>query len=194
MKNTADRARVEAGYRLILEGLGIDPGSEHFRGTPERAAKAMVEELASGLFQDGPRATMFEHKGRAQMIIMDNIPVLSMCAHHLLPFIGTATVGYIPGNGKIFGASKFSRITDHFSRRPTVQEVLTDEIADYLWPKIGLEDSGVGVVIRANHMCMRLRGVRHDGDMTTCALRGLFEEDAAVRAEFLSHTRARPGA
>ena len=187
--------KLEKGFTLILEGLGLNPeNSDHLKGTPERAAKAWWEELCSGLTSPPPKITTFRSE-LDQMVLLRGIPVKSLCAHHLLPFIGTAAVAYTPGTGRILGLSKLSRIVDHWARRPQVQEELTEQIANavakHVIPTNRAEESegGVGVVIRANHMCMELRGVKHRGDMVTSAVRGLFKADAKARAEFLDLAR-----
>lgn len=187
--------RLEQGFKLILEGLGIDPTDPHFVDTPKRAAKAWFTELCRGLVEDVPEVRTFPTKVD-QMILLKSIPIRSLCAHHLLPFIGTATIAYIPGNGKILGLSKLSRITDYCCRRPQVQEELTEHIADMLASKVikvsehGVA-GGVGVVITANHMCMQLRGVQHNGEMITSALRGVLLTKPEARAEFLQLTFSR---
>lgn len=185
--------RVVKGYKLVLEGLGVDLDDPHFRDTPHRAAKAMYSELCAGLTGDPPKITVFPSDGQSQMVVLQDIPVKSLCAHHLLPFIGTATIGYIPSRGQILGLSKLSRITDYCARRPQVQEVLTNDIANELWVLVGggeHEIGGVGVVVQARHLCMEVRGVNHAGNMVTSALRGVFTE-AEVRAEFLSLAKER---
>ena len=112
---------------------------------------------------------------------------MSMCAHHLLPFIGEATVAYIPDE-RLCGISKLSRIVNHFARRPQVQEVLTNDITNYICDS--LCPLGAGVIIKATHMCMAMRGVRHEGVMTTSSLKGLFLSDGTVRAEFTALANA----
>lgn len=198
-----DLTRVCAGFRLVLEGLGLNPDDDpHLARTPERAAVAWTKEICGGYASPFPELTMFPLEGPPQMIVLESIPVMSVCAHHMLPFIGHAVIGYIPGKQQIFGVSKLSRVVRHFSARLQVQENLTNQIADALASQVVDEDyrpigenhgeffpvGGVGVLIRARHMCMRLRGVRHPAVMTTCALRGTFEQPA-VRAEFLSLAR-----
>lgn len=189
-----DPSMIAEGVKLILRGLGCDPSDPHLLRTPERVAKAWVYELASGMDSPPPEVTMFPTVGDSQMIILHDIPVRSVCAHHLLPFLGTAVVGYIPGRKEVCGVSKLSRVVDYFARRPQVQENLTNQIADFLFEKVRRfgadvrgpdEPGGVGVFIRANHMCMELRGVEHSGNMTTSAIRGSFNE-AEIRAEFMS--------
>jgi GTP cyclohydrolase I len=180
-----DLEKVVRGFALVLEGLGIPP-TEHTKDTPRRAAKAWWNELCAGLIQERPEITTFESKVDS-LIVSRGIPIRSMCAHHLLPFSGVATIAYIPGDGKILGLSKLSRIADYWSRRPQVQEELTEQIADAIWDFTRSEDhkGGVGVMIQARHMCMELRGVKHASDMVTSALRGVLRKDDAARAEFL---------
>lgn len=186
-RGKADYDKLVRGFELVLAGLGLGK-TEHTAGTAQRAARAWWDELCAGLTHELPRMTAFSSDVH-EMVILREIPVKSMCAHHLLPFFGTAAIGYIPA-GKILGLSKLSRLTNHFARRPQVQEELTQQIADALMFILGIEANplfgrgGVGVVIRANHTCMQLRGVNHTGDMVTSALRGSFLEDP-VRQEFL---------
>ncbi len=176
---------LAVGFAHILRGLGLDPNSPHLKDTPDRAASAWFNELCSGLTQPAPKITAFKSSAD-EMIVLQHIPIRSLCSHHLLPFYGQAAIGYIPGNGHILGLSKLSRIADYWARRPQVQEELTLQIANTIAelvtkPSLG----GVGVVIRAKHMCMSLRGVTHDGPMVTSAMRGLFRKRATVRNEFL---------
>lgn len=189
-----DLKTIEEGFALVLDGLGIDWQAEpHFRDTPKRAAKAWYNELCVGLTGGPPKMTTFPAGGQ-EMVLLQDIPVKSMCAHHLLPFVGTAAVAYVPGKEKlIVGISKLSRIVNFFARRPQVQEDLTTQIADFIATRIvGLEESdgkapigGVGVMIRANHMCMALRGVGHEGNLVTSAVRGVFMTKPEAREEFL---------
>lgn len=192
------KEQLELGFRHILEGLGLDPDDPHVKDTPKRAAEAWYDELCEGLTKDGgPDVTTFPASEKDMgMVVLQGIPVKSICSHHLLPFVGTATVGYIPGGNEILGLSKLSRITNYYARRPQVQERLTNQIADDIWERIkgsapGLPESnpGVGVQIRASHMCMELRGVEHSGQMVTEALRGTFKRQDETRNEFLSLAR-----
>lgn len=189
--------KVLEGYQLILEGLGVDLKSPHFEGTPNRAAKALYYELCAGITEGEPKITTFPSESKSsEMIISREIPVRSLCAHHFLPFIGEAVVGYIP-DGHILGLSKMSRLVNYWARRPQVQENLTSSIADdlavRLFAPIDLEAEmvglfpdgcGVGVVIKCRHLCMEHRGVGHTSDVITSALRGSFLEPE-VRSEFL---------
>lgn len=187
---------VVQGFRMVLEGLGVED-SEHTAETPQRAARAWWNEICAGLTQEPPKITTFASDSN-EMVVLRGVPVKSICAHHLLPFIGEATIAYIPGRGRILGLSKLSRLTDYWSRRLQVQEELTAQVADAIAEHVcapAERDAkgqptnylgGVGVMIRANHMCMMLRGVKHSGDMVTSALRGVFRSQAEVRAEFYS--------
>ena len=180
---------IELGFQNILKGLGMDLTLPHLKDTPQRAARAWYHELCSGLNQPPPDITTFD-SDVDEMILLRHVPIHSVCAHHLLPFVGEATLAYIPGKQKIIGISKLSRIADYWSRRPQVQEDLTVQIADHLAELVmekkqaTQQGGGVGVIIKARHMCMELRGVGHTGDMVTSALRGVFLHGEA-RAEFL---------
>lgn len=188
MMNMVNREQVIKGYQMILDGLGYDWELDpHMADTPERAAKAMIDEICIGNHTEPPKMTAFPLDGKSAMVISRQIPVRSICAHHLLPFVGEAVVAYIPDE-KILGLSKLSRAVEYWSRRPQVQETLTNQIADFLAEILELGNSGeggVGVVIRARHFCAELRGVKHESDMITSALRGQFELPE-VRAEFLA--------
>ena len=184
-----EKIKVIQGIQLLLEGLGVDMDNNHFHKTPERAAKSWMEEICSGLGEKQFRLTTFpiSENYEPSMVVLQHIPVKSVCAHHLLPFIGEATVAYIP-DGMLCGISKLSRIVDYFARRPQVQEELTSDIANFLCEN--LNPQGVGVIIKATHLCMAMRGVSHDGVMTTSSLKGSFLTESNVRAEFmaLAHT------
>jgi GTP cyclohydrolase I len=180
-----DAAKVEEGVRLILEGIGEDPGREGLKDTPQRVAD-MYREVFSGLHQD-PEAVVditFD-AGHDEMIMVRDITLQSLCEHHLTAIVGRAHVAYIPGkDGRITGLSKLARLVDVLSRRPQVQERLTTEIADVL--ERALNPRGVFVVIEAEHFCMSMRGVRKPGSETvTSAVRGVFRRDPRTRAEAL---------
>ena len=181
-----DAQRIEDGVRLILEGIGEEPGREGLKDTPRRVAE-MYREIFSGLHED-PEAVVdavFD-VGHDEMIMVRDIPLYSTCEHHLVSFAGKAHVAYIPGeDGRITGLSKLARLVDVLSRRPQVQERLTTEVADVL--ERVLKPRGVFVVIEAEHLCMSMRGVRKPGSLTvTQAVRGLFKTNAATRAEVMS--------
>lgn len=145
-----------------------------------RAVDALVEFLDKG--EEHVDFTVFPSEGSTGMVAITHIQFASMCAHHVLPYVGLAHVGYIP-DGKVCGLSKVVRVVDHYAHRLSIQEVLTSKIATFLWEQ--LEPKGVGVVIEAEHMCMAIRGVERPGHVTvTSDVRGCFE-DVAVRSEFL---------
>jgi GTP cyclohydrolase I len=186
-----DRNKIERGFREVLEGLGLDPQHPTVRDTPRRTAEAWVTELCAGLSEPEPDMELMPlAEGHvAGLIVLDRIPVKSLCAHHLLPFFGEAVVGYVP-RASICGLSKLSRVVSHFARRPQLQEQLTQQIAQSL--ERTLRPAGVGVLIRATHLCMEFRGVNHPGTMTTSTLLGCLESHPQQRAEFLA--LAHPGA
>ena len=179
-----DTNRVEHAIRELLIGIGEDPEREGLLATPRRVAQ-MYREIAGGFEDDAIEVlqTQFE-QDQQEMVIMRDLPFYSLCEHHLLPFFGTAHVGYIP-RGKIVGLSKLARAIDIFARRPQIQERLTSEIADAIMSAIAPD--GVAVVMRAEHLCIAMRGVRKPGtSVVTSATRGQFREGSATRAEFLS--------
>lgn len=177
-----DAAERAAAALLIALGLWVD--GESMGETPRRMAHALAEMLTVPTFE----FTTFENPERYdELVLVEDIPVRSMCEHHMLPFIGVAHVGYLPGD-RILGLSKFARLVDFYARRPQTQERMTTQIVEHL--QTHLQPRGVGVVISAQHTCMSLRGVRAEGTRTvTSALRGHLRADPAARAEFLHLTR-----
>jgi GTP cyclohydrolase IA len=180
-----DKARIERAVREILEAIGEDPGRDGLRYTPRRIAE-MYEEIFSGLRED-PRChvvTTFE-ADHDEMVMVRDIPLYSVCEHHLVPFHGHAHVAYIPDeDGRIAGLSKVARMVDAFAKRPQVQERLTTQIADAL---VDILTPHVFVVIEAEHLCMSMRGIKKPGSLTvTSAVRGMFKENPATRAEAMS--------
>ena len=175
-----DRSKIEQGVRLILEGIGDDPAREGVADTPRRVAE-MYEEVFAGIHAD--LVTVVKGAAHDEMIMVKDIPLYSLCEHHLTPFAGKAHVAYIPNeDGRITGLSKIARLVDLLSKRPQVQERLTTEIAEAL--EAALEPKGVFVVIEAEHLCMTMRGVKKPGSITvTSALRGRFKSDARTRSE-----------
>ena len=187
-----DTGRIEKAVREILEALGEDPDRDGLEKTPERVA-AMYAEIFSGL-HDSPdqHLSVTFSADHDEMVMVKDIPLYSACEHHLVPFLGRAHVAYIPNeDGKITGLSKLVRLVDSYSRRPQVQERLTSQVADEI--DRSLQPRGVLVVIEAEHLCMSMRGVQKPGTTTiTSAVRGLFRDNAATRAEamaFIRHTR-----
>jgi GTP cyclohydrolase I len=184
-----DTQKIESGFRLILEGLGEDPQREGLLKTPARVAK-MYAELLSGLADTTPEneilSAQFTEK-YDEMVILRDIPFVSLCEHHFLPFVGRAHVAYIPSS-RIVGLSKLARVVDYYARRPQVQERLTGQIAHLI--QRTLEPQGVGVVLEAEHSCMTLRGVKKQGSkMLTSCLLGNFKSNPTTRAEFMSLIR-----
>ncbi len=180
-----DRQRLENAVREILIAIGEDPDREGLLETPQRVAK-MYEEVFCGL-ENSPEQYLkiFNDEHNEEMVVVRDIPMYSMCEHHLLPFVGKAHIVYIPKDGKVIGLSKLARIVDNFARRPQIQERLTSQIADFLMDN--LDPLGVAVVIEAEHLCMTMRGARAAGAKTkTSALRGSMRSDARTRAEAMS--------
>jgi GTP cyclohydrolase I len=180
-----DKPRIEAAVREILIAIGEDPDREGLVETPARVAR-MYEEIFSGLEDDPSRhLKLFNEQGNEEMVIVRDIPLYSMCEHHLIPFMGKAHIAYIPSDGKVIGLSKLARITESFAKRPQLQERLTAQIADFLFDN--LNPKGVAVVIEAEHLCMTMRGARASGAETrTSALRGIMSSDPRTRAEAIS--------
>jgi len=179
-----DKEAIQKAVLMILRAIGESPDREGLVGTPRRIAE-MYEELFSGIHQDPAAllATGFEERHK-EMVVVKDIPLYSLCEHHLLPFHGVAHVGYIP-QGRIVGVSKIARVVEAFARRPQVQERLTSQIADLLME--GLQARGAAVLIEAVHLCMTMRGVKKPGaKVVTSATRGIFREDPRTRAEFFS--------
>lgn len=184
--SAVDRARVEAAVREILEAIGDDPAREGLVETPRRVAEAYAD-LFAGMSIDPVSVLepLPDERGSGLILVRD-IRFASICEHHLLPFLGTAAVGYVPGpDGLITGLSKLARVVEVLARRPQVQERLVRQIADAL--EAALAPSAVAVVVEAEHLCMTMRGVRKPGSsVVTTEFRGLFAGDAAARAEVLA--------
>jgi GTP cyclohydrolase I len=180
-----DEERAERAVRELLIAVGEDPDRDGLRETPKRVARSYAE-IFAGLHQrpEEVLTTSFD-LGHDEMVIVRDIPLYSTCEHHLVPFHGTAHIGYIPGeDGRITGLSKLARVLDVFAKRPQVQERLTSQVADSMMRL--LEPRGVIVVIEAEHLCMSMRGVRKAGSRTvTSAVRGQLR-DPATRAEAMS--------
>jgi GTP cyclohydrolase I len=181
-----DHERIERAVREMLLAIGEDPDRDGLVRTPARVAN-MYEEIFAGLREDPSRhLTVTFEAEHDEMVMVRDIPLHSLCEHHLVPFAGHAHVAYIPGtDGRITGLSKIARLVDGFAKRPQVQERLTTQIADALVEV--LHPSGVLVMIEAEHLCMSMRGVKKPGSLTiTSAVRGLFKSSAATRAEAMS--------
>jgi GTP cyclohydrolase I len=178
-----DQPRIEAAVREILLAIGEDPDRDGLIDTPARVAR-MYAEVTGGLHEDPDQHLQVTFDAcHDEMVMVRDIPLYSLCEHHLVPFMGRAHVAYIPGeDGRITGLSKLARLVDAYAKRPQVQERLTVQVADEI--ERTLKPRGVLVVIEAEHLCMSMRGVRKPGASTvTSAVRGLFRENAATRAE-----------
>ena len=178
-----DVERIARAVREILEAVGEDPDRDGLVRTPERVAK-MYGEVLAGLHENpAEHLSVTVEASHDEMVMVKDIPIYSLCEHHLVPFHGHAHIAYIPGtDGRITGLSKLARVVDGFARRPQVQERLTTQVADALAE--ALDPRGVLVVIEAEHLCMGMRGVRKPGAITvTSAVRGIFKENASTRAE-----------
>jgi GTP cyclohydrolase I len=176
-----DVEAAAAAVQDLMRALGMDVEEPSLRRTPSRVARAYAEMLAPREFG---LTTFPNEEGYDELVVARDIPFTSICEHHLLPFVGTAAVGYLPGN-RILGLSKLARVVEMFARRPQVQERLTKQVAN--WLDDHLNPRGVGVVMTAEHSCMTLRGVRAQGSTTvTSAMLGALRADSRTRAEFLS--------
>ncbi len=183
-----DKKKIEKGVRLVLEAVGANLKLKDIATTPKRVAQ-MYEEILAGQFKDASDEleVILEQK-HDEIILLKDIPLYSLCEHHLLPFIGKAHIAYIPDK-KITGLSKIARVVDTLAKRLQVQERLTTEIADVIMKK--LKPQGVMVVIEAEHLCMSMRGVKKPGAITTTSVvRGVFRSNAKSRQEALSLIQA----
>ena len=182
--NRVDLPRIERAVREILFAVGEDPDREGLKETPARVAR-MYAEMFAGLNVD-PRVHLQKVfvEPYDEVVLVRDISFCSMCEHHLLPFIGMAHVAYIP-NGSVVGLSKLARVVEVVSRRPQVQERMTQDIAQMIEEE--LDPKGVGVVIEASHSCMTIRGIRKPGSsMVTSAMKGLFRNNVSTRAELMN--------
>ncbi len=177
-----DTEKIKSGVQLILEGIGEDPDSERLRLTPERTARMFQETLAGTGHDPCEFLQALSEEKHDEMVILKDIPLYSMCEHHLLPFAGTASLAYIPKHGRIIGLNSIGRLVDCLAKRLQIQERLTKQIADAMTSI--LDPLGVMVVIRAEHQCMTMRGVKKPGSITvTSAVRGVFREKSTTRQE-----------
>ena len=180
-----DLGAAEAAAADLLSALGVDLTHESTAATPGRMARALADLLTP---RDFDMTTFPNDEGYDELVLVQDIPVQSLCEHHVLPFVGVAHVGYLPGD-RILGLSKLARTVEHHARGVQAQVRLTQRIAEHLRAALGAQ--GVGVVVEAEHTCMSLRGARVPGSRTvTSALLGRLREDAASRAEFLALTRS----
>jgi GTP cyclohydrolase IA len=185
-RTTFDHDKIVASIRLLLEGLGLDVTDPRLVETPERVARMYDEVFAGLLIEPEDVIDKVFNEDHDELIMVRDIPLVSVCEHHLVPFIGRAHVGYIPNQqGQVTGLSKLARLVDVVAKRPTMQERLTSTIADTLVKR--LEPRGVLVVVEAEHLCMTMRGVRKPGAITvTSAVRGTMRKHAATRAEAMA--------
>lgn len=182
-----------AAYERYMDALGFDWRSDpNSADTPRRVAKAFVNDLAAGCYDEPPNITTFDNVDQYDgLVFQGNIKTNSFCSHHHLPFIGKTHVAYIPGkDGQVIGLSKLNRICEWFSRRPQVQENLTMQIHKYI-NEVCKDNSGVAVLVEANHTCASLRGVKHDSVMKTARMSGAFldKTDVNTRQEFYDFVR-----
>jgi GTP cyclohydrolase I len=192
-ERSVTREAAEAAVRTLIQWAGDDPEREGLLDTPARVVRA-YEELFAG-YQTDPREylrrTFSEVGGYDELVVLTNIPVVSFCEHHMLPFLGRAHVGYLPNN-RVVGISKLARVVQGFGRRLQIQEKLTAEIAESIQEI--LEPRGVGVVIASEHSCMTMRGVNTPGSqLTTSTLLGVVRDDPRTRQEFLQYVRGSLG-
>ncbi len=166
-----DGEKIRRGVRLLLEGIGEDPDREGLAGTPERIARMFGEIFAGVGVEPAEKVSLFTSVNHDEMIIVKDIPFYSMCEHHLLPFWGSVSIGYIPGNNQVTGFSSLIRLVEAVTRRPQVQERMTTDLADTLVKK--LKPLGVIVIVKARHMCISMQGVRKEmSEVVTSAQRG----------------------
>lgn len=182
-----DPSAAEAAVSDLLDALGQDLSDPQLHDTPRRVVASLTEMLSPAPFH---LTTFPNDDNYDELVVARDIPMRSLCAHHMLPFVGVAHVAYLPDE-RILGLSKLARVVEMFARGLQIQERLTVQVAD--WLAEHLEPKGVGVVIEAEHLCMTLRGVHAHGTLTvTSSLRGLLRDDARTRAEFLALTRTSP--
>ncbi len=183
-KKKIDEAKIEKAVRDILLAVGEDLNRDGLKDTPARVAR-MYGELLAGMHDDpNTHISKVFNENYDEIVLLRDIPFYSVCEHHLMPFIGSAHVAYLPA-GKILGVSKLARLVDCFARRLQTQERLTYQIADFLMTS--LKPQGVAVVLEAAHSCMTIRGIKKPGSvMVTSAVRGLFRKDPRSRNEIMS--------
>ena len=181
-----DKAKVEKAVKMMLEGFGEDLNREGIKRTPERVAE-FYEEMLCGYNEDIENLipVHYQTEEHEEIVIVKDIPLYSMCEHHLLPFYGKVHIAYLPKKDKIVGVSKLVRVVEAFAHRLQLQERLSEQIADTIMKTV--QPRGAMVVIEAEHLCMTMRGVKKPGSkMITSAIRGIFLKDARTRAEALS--------
>jgi GTP cyclohydrolase I len=180
---TIDSERIKKAVKEILLAVGEDTEREGLKKTPERVAK-MYAELLGGMHEDPKKHLRIFREHYDEIVLLRDVPFYSICEHHLMPFIGSANIAYLP-SGMVLGVSKLARVVDCFARRLQTQERLTYKIADFIMNS--LKPQGVAVVLEASHSCMTIRGIKKPGSvMVTSALRGIFKRDPRSRNEILS--------
>ena len=186
MSKKIDQKKIEKAIHELLVALGEDPTREGLKGTPNRVAR-MYTELCKGYSQKAKDElkVFYEEENYEEIVLVKDIPIYSLCEHHLVPFFGKAHVAYIPRKGRVTGLSKIARVVDVFARRLQLQERLTKQIADAIDDIV--KPRGVMVVIEAEHLCMTMRGVEKAGSKTvTSSMRGVFLKDARTRSEAMA--------
>lgn len=172
------KQKISQHFASIIEELGLDLNDPSIKDTPERVAKMLVNETCNGLFSNPPIITTFplDKNTSRELVVIENIPFSSLCEHHFQPFVGTATIAYLP-NDRVMGLSKGARVLDYFSSRPQIQERLTNEVAAYLYEQLNAK--GVFVMIKAEHFCMKVRGVKkhQSATITTASLGDIDKKD-----------------
>ncbi|MFH1883712.1 MAG: GTP cyclohydrolase I FolE [Planctomycetota bacterium] len=180
---TIDTERIRKAVKEILLAVGEDTEREGLKKTPERVAR-MYAELLGGMYEDPKKYLSIFSENYDEIVLLRDVPFYSICEHHLMPFIGSANVAYLP-SGMVLGVSKLARVVDCFARRLQTQERLTYQIADFIMNS--LKPQGVAVVLEASHSCMTIRGIKKPGSvMVTSALRGIFKRDPRSRNEVMS--------
>ena len=182
-QKTIETEKIKKAVKEILIAVGEDTEREGLKRTPERVAR-MYSELLGGMHEDPKKYLSIFEENYDEIVLLRDVPFYSICEHHLMPFIGSANVAYLP-SGTVLGVSKLARIVDSFARRLQTQERLTYQIADFIMNS--LKPQGVAVVLEASHSCMTIRGIKKPGSiMVTSALRGIFKRDPRSRNEVLS--------
>ena len=186
-----DKEKIAAAVHLFLEGIGENPQREGLRDTPRRVAQMCVEIFSGLSHQPEEQLQVLHSESHDEIVLVKDIPFYSVCEHHLLPFVGTAHVAYLPDRSRLLGLSKLARIVELYAKRLQLQERLTAEIADGIM-RIA-RPRGALCIIEAEHLCMTMRGVKKPGSRTvTSALRGIFRENPATRSEVMSLIYSRP--
>jgi GTP cyclohydrolase I len=180
-----DAEKIKQGVRMMLEGIGEDPGRAGLRETPERVARMCAEIFSSTGREVGTGLRVLHGEKHDEIVLVKHIPFCSVCEHHMLPFVGQAHVAYLPQDDRVLGLSKLARLVDLHSKKLQLQERLTTEVADGIMQLA--KPRGALVIVQAEHLCMTMRGVRKPGSKTvTSVVRGIFRENPATRAEAMA--------